>query len=109
MKARKMIATIGVGAATMAMSLGAQVAPVNQTNQTTVQQEVKATPREEKVRQMHTKHNVGGSGLDLVTHWPNVGLSPKEYGIRYGDGKSRKGKANKLHLKHGYKIKRRAT
>src|SRR5690606_1674743 len=109
MKARKMIAAIGVGAATIAMSLGAQTAPVSQANQTTVQQEVKATPREEKVRQKHTKHNVGGSGLDLVTHWPNFGLSPKEYGMRYGDGKSRKGKTNKLHVKHSYKVKRRAA
>lgn len=109
MKARRLVSTIVVAAAAIAMSLNAQANAPAQANHTTIQQEVKATPREEKVVKKTVQSNVGGSGLDLHTHFPDYGLSPKEYGMRYGNGKSRKGKTNKLHVKHSYKVKRRAA
>lgn len=110
MKARKIIGAIGVAAATLATIAGPQATATTQANQTTIQQDVKATQRERRVISKKVVHNVGGSGLDLVTDYPKgSGLSPKEYGMRYGDGKSRKGKVNKLHLKHGYKVKRRSA
>ncbi len=42
-------------------------------------------------------------GLDLVTHGM-PGLSPKEYGLRYGNGKSKRHKTNKIQRSHGYKV-----
>lgn len=97
MKTKRIIGAIGVAAASIAMMGNPQAATIDQ-NQATVQHEAKATQREKKVVQKHTISNVGGSGLDMVRYYPNVGLSSKEYGMRYGNGKSRKGKVNMLHV-----------
>ena len=35
--------------------------------------------------------------LPKPRYYPAPGLTPKEYGMRYGNGKSRKSKTNKLH------------
>lgn len=46
-------------------------------------------------------------GLPLVTEYYGnpCGLTPKEYGIRYANGKSRKVKTNKRHRSHQLKLK----
>lgn len=107
MRARKLASAIAIGAATVAMSANAQAATVNQ-NQTTVQHEAKAVSSERKTVSKQIKSNVGGSGLDLVTLFSKPSLSPKEYGMRYGNGKSRKNKSNRLRCSHNAKLKRRA-
>lgn len=37
------------------------------------------------------------------------GLTPKEYGIAFGNGASRKGRSNKLRYSHNAKLKRRGV
>jgi len=47
-------------------------------------------------------------GLDFNPFLFNdAGLSPKEYGLRYGTGKSRKHKSNRLRYSHNAKLNRR--
>lgn len=46
-------------------------------------------------------------GLPLTTILPDYGMSPREYGMRYGRG-NRKGKSNRLRYSHNAKMKRRA-
>lgn len=51
--------------------------------------------------------NVDG-GLDFNPFLFNdAGLSPKEYGLRFGTGASRKGKSNRLRYSHNAKLNRR--
>ncbi|MEM3318683.1 MAG: hypothetical protein QXT80_03965 [Thermoplasmatales archaeon] len=107
MKTKRVLGAIGVAAASIAMMGNPSQAYVNQ-SQATVQYEAKATQKEQKVQQKKVIHNVGGSGLDLVT-LGDSGLSPKEYGMRFGNGKSKKGKTNYLKIKHNYKVKKRMS
>ena len=57
------------------------------------------------------KHNsiMSFGGLPLVSeyfhHHPS--MTPKQYGMLYGNGKSRKDKINRKHRAHFYKIKSR--
>lgn len=106
MKAKKIIGAIRVAAASIAMMGNPQAATIDQ-NQSTVQHETKATTRDNKVQSKKVIRNVGGSGLDLVTVIDRgSGLPPKEYGIRYGNGKSRIGKMNMLHVSRKAKFKK---
>lgn len=88
-----------------AMLLGAMMActPAKTTNST--QSDIKAA-RIEHYRKKQLVHVRQSGGMDLVTVLPNTGLTPKEYGIRYGNGKSRKSKTNYLRLSRRYKIRR---
>jgi hypothetical protein len=53
--------------------------------------------------------NIDG-GLDFNKFLFNdAGLSPKEYGLRFGSGASRKNKSNRLRFTHNAKVKRRAA
>ncbi|MBB2148817.1 hypothetical protein [Pedobacter gandavensis] len=70
----------------------------------TVQNEIKAKPA--KHTQTYTIHNTVG-GIPLTTFLPDYGMSPKEYGMRFGHG-NRKGKSNRLRYSHNAKMKRRA-
>lgn len=45
-------------------------------------------------------------GLPVTTILPDYGMSPKEYGMRYGRG-NRNGKSNRLRYSHNAKMKRR--
>ena len=105
MKAKKVFGAIATGIATAAMVANPQPAQVKQSNEITVTQQQKATRSEVKVTKQITRHNVAGSGLDLVTRGA-FGMTPKEYGIRYGHG-NRKGKTNFLRLSHSHKVARR--
>lgn len=44
-------------------------------------------------------------GIPLTHHIPAFGMSPKEYGIRYGNGGSKR--SNRLRYSHNAKLKRR--
>lgn len=49
---------------------------------------------------------IGGLDLPPALYKP-FGLTPKEYGLRFGTGASRKGKSNRLRLAANAKLKRR--
>lgn len=104
---RKRIASIAaVSAAAIAMALNPQAGTVKQSNEVTTSQEQKQTATKETVAKKVTRHNVNGSGLDLVRTGGDYGMSPKEYGIRFGRG-NRAGKKNMLMVSHSYKVKKR--
>lgn len=44
-------------------------------------------------------------GIPFASVFPNYGMSPKEYGMRYGNGGSKK--INRLRCAHNAKVKRR--
>lgn len=68
--------------------------------------ELKATKEERKSKEA-IKINAYG-GLDFNPFLFNdAGLSPKEYGLRFGTGKSRKNKSNRLRYSHNSKLNRR--
>lgn len=107
MKTKKVAAAIATTIATAAMVVNPQPAQVKQSNEITVTQQQKATRAETKVTTQIARHNVNGSGLDLITRGA-FGMTPKEYGIRYGHG-NRKGKTNRLRLAHNKKVKNRIS
>jgi len=79
------------------------VQPLTQTN--TTQEETKSTPAKHSSRRQTIENTIGG--IPLISHIPNYGMSPKEYGIRHGNGSSRKNKSNRLRYSHDAKLKRR--
>ncbi|WP_148233500.1 hypothetical protein [Pseudopedobacter saltans] len=101
---KKSLKRIGVVASAIAATLLAT--PKTQATTTHQVQEQKAARLDNRTKKtVHVENH--RSGLDLVTHYPKVGLSPKEYGMRFGNGKSRKGKTNFKRLSHQYKVRRR--
>jgi hypothetical protein len=113
MKAKK----IGVIASAMAIGMAgmlgtAQVSQstvVNQQQQTRnlPTQEIKSTAPRKSVSRKSIIAQAGG--LDVVLEGGVFGLTPKQYGMRFGNGKSRLGKVNKLRLSHNAKLKRRKS
>ncbi|RZJ91878.1 MAG: hypothetical protein EOO20_03820 [Chryseobacterium sp.] len=70
--------------------------------------ELKAT-RETRKSKEAINVNIDG-GLDFNKFLFNdSGLSPKEYGLRFGTGESRKNKSNRLRFTHNAKLRRRAA
>lgn len=69
--------------------------------------EIKATPVNRRKTKMNIVNEVGG--VPLESYMPNYGMSPKEYGIRYGNGNSRRPKHNRLRYSHNAKLKRRLS
>lgn len=63
----------------------------------------KATGAKHTTRAERKVHSVGG--LDLI-QTGEYGMSPKEYGIRYGHG-NKASRGNRLRLSHNAKLKRR--
>lgn len=95
----------GIGALAIASMLGGAQASQPLVAQTTNATEIKATTK----RKMNVKHKVVKEdigGLDLMGYG-DYGLSPKEYGLRFGTGKSRENKSNRLRYSHNAKLKRR--
>ncbi|MFD2962777.1 MULTISPECIES: hypothetical protein [Olivibacter] len=103
---RRMLSTIGVGVGALAMALAANsLSYVNNAPQTV--KEVKATLSETKKARTKVVNQIGG--IPLESYVPNYGMSPKEYGIRFGNGRSRKGKLNLNKLSHNCKVKSRMS
>jgi len=92
-----MMALAGVMGSAQAMQ------PLAQAAQST-QKEMKSTAAKYVARSERKVHSAGG--LDLVQRG-EYGMSPKEYGLRYGNGASKKHKSNRLRLGHSAKIGRR--
>lgn len=76
-------------------------------NAVTINSNSKATTvRKEKKGAI--KINPMTGGLDMTPMWAlNPGLSPKEYGMRYGNGGSKR--SNRLRYSHNAKLKRRTN
>lgn len=56
-------------------------------------------------KKQHHVRFVGGLPLVTEVVRSSFGMTPKEYGIRYGNGACRKCKSNKKHRSHLHKIK----
>lgn len=105
---KKKIASIAaVSAAALAMSLNPQAGIVKQVNEIKTSHEQKQTATKETVSKKVTRHNVNGSGLDMVRIGGDYGMSPKEYGIRFGNGRSKKSKVNFAKISAQKKVSRR--
>lgn len=85
----------------LATALAPQVAPAQ--NNTVIERQA---VNDMKPTKKHSITNHIG-GLPLVTEYYGnpPGLTPKQYGILYGNGKSRKQKINKKHRSHLAKLK----
>jgi hypothetical protein len=68
------------------------------------QEEMKAIGAKHTKKYKITEETIGG--IPLVSYLPDYGMSPKEYGMKYGHG-NRKGKSNRLRFSHNAKLKRR--
>jgi len=82
-----------------------QIAQASQPKANTVQYE--ATPKEAK--QAKPTNNPYGGPLGNLLSFSIPGLTPKEYGIRFGTGKSRNKKSNRLRYSANAKIRRRLS
>ncbi|MDP3561715.1 MAG: hypothetical protein Q8R83_06030 [Legionellaceae bacterium] len=95
----------------MAGSLGsAQVAQTSQANpmqssRGASMQEMKATTPTKSTRHRSVVAQAGG--LDVIREGGVFGLTPMQYGMRFGNGKSRKGKTNMLRVSKNAKLRKR--
>jgi hypothetical protein len=81
------------------------IQPIATQNAKIQNQEIKSTKTGAIRETNKVIRNVGS--IPIVTYFPNFGLSPKEYGMIFGNGKSRKGKVNYARMSHNAKLKRR--
>lgn len=88
----------GLSGGTIASAASAPTPYVNHS------QEMKATAPTLKNKKSRIVNEVGG--IPLVGHYPDYGMSPKEYGIRFGHG-NKQSRSNRLRLSHNAKLKRR--
>lgn len=67
--------------------------------------EIKATRETKHEAKKIEINNYGGLDFPPI-YFPEPGMSPKEYGMRYGHGNA-KGKSNRLRLSHNAKLRRK--
>lgn len=68
---------------------------------------IKADPKSTKRKTTGVVNTIGG--IPITHLFPNYGMSPKEYGQRYGTGKNRKHKSNRQRYAHNSKVSARNT
>ncbi len=86
------------------------VAQATQQQATGNSQEIRGVERAvTRKRQNIAINNTGGLDFPPMLLSGLGGLSPREYGLRYGNGASRKHKSNKLRYMHNAKLKLRCT
>lgn len=68
--------------------------------------EMKGVSQNRRTKERININNTGGLDFKPLTV-SDFGMSPKEYGLRFGNGKSRVGKSNRLAYTHKAKLKRR--
>ena len=90
----------GIGTAQVSQSTVAS--PISQNQRSS---EMKATAPTKSISRRSVIAQAGG--LDVIYEGGNHGLSPMQYGMQYGNGKSRKIKHNRLRYSHNAKLKRR--
>ncbi len=102
---KRSIGMMGLALA-MAGALGAAPAqPVSQAPGTTQStQDMKATPPKQREKKTKFVREVGGIPLMQTGVF---GLTPREYGLRFGNGASRKSKSNYLRMAHNSKVTKR--
>ena len=88
------------GLAGTGMTNSAAISRINTVN------EVKATEPHQRTFKRDIKISPIG-GLDGLLSPNDFGLSPKEYGLRFGNGKSRKHRCNRLKFHQEAKLKKR--
>jgi hypothetical protein len=97
---------MGLIAGALALAgLGAS-AQVTQTLATKTGNEIQATAKTREAKKKFGINNLTG-GLDMPRHYGMFGMTPKEYGIRFGTGKSKKWKSNRNRYAHNAKVSRR--
>lgn len=85
----------GVGLASAALMLAGNPSPT-QTNQSATQNhEIRGITPERRSSRHRIQNTIGGIPLEYY-YASEPGLSPKEYGIRYGNGRCRKKVKNKI-------------
>lgn len=109
MKKSNKFAIVGAGFALAVAALAGSTSPQTVFANKDVKVEQQKEQRNALAMQTKATHrivreNVGG--LDLVQSG-DYGMSPKEYGLRFGNGKSKNGKANFNRMSHNAKLKRR--
>jgi hypothetical protein len=82
---------------------GSQAMPPTTTHHS-AQEETKAVGANHTRKARTIEETIGG--IPRVTYYPDYGMSPKEYGMKYGHG-NKKGKSNRLRFSHNAKLKRR--
>ena len=106
----KRIGLLGLGLS-MLMAGGIGTAQVSQAGNSPLTQnqrssgEMKATAPTKSTR--HKSVIAQAGNLDIIYEGGVFGLTPMQYGTKYGNGKSKKGKTNFLRLSHNAKIKRK--
>lgn len=104
---RNFMKSIVMGATTMAGLTGAgQVASAKLADTKATAVKYEATNEKKKAGKQKITVNPLTGGLDMPAHTPGVfGLTPKEYGQRFGNGGSKR--SNRLRYSHNAKLKRR--
>lgn len=113
MKKRK---GIGFLAAAMALAMAGSIGTtqsmenVNPKTAGGTEQNAKSTPAGERKKRSYHKEYMGSSGgIPMLNHFTNYMMSPMEYGMRFGNGGSKKYKSNRLRYSHNAKVKRRTS
>jgi hypothetical protein len=106
MKKRNRLGIIGMSLMALAtVAIPASLAKVNTpVEQSQSTQNQKATQPIKEGRKYNTIHSIGG--MSMVANGTNYGMSPKDYGERFGHG-NKSGHLNMLRVKHNSKLKRR--
>lgn len=97
---------LAIAAAFIAGSLGsAQATQPVLTQDTRTATEIKSTPAQQTKKKVSHVKIVGG--LDLVHEsYHSYGMSPMEYGMKYGHGNKKK-HTNTLRISHNHKVAKR--
>lgn len=105
--------TIGMLGAGIALSLAAAMGAGQIGGATTVpvqteqgKSDFKATPPKQREKKTKIVNEIGGIPLMQTGEF---GLTPREYGMRFGTGASRKGKNNFQRMAHNAKVGRRTN
>jgi hypothetical protein len=102
MNTRKIAIAMCLGLAGMTGAAQAMQSLAHTTHVT--QEEMKAVGAKHTKKSRTIEETFGG--LPLVSFMPDYGMSPKEYGMKYGHG-NKKGRSNRLRFSHNAKLKRR--
>lgn len=108
---KRAIGVIGLGiASAMLATTPAPVISAQNAEQSSNQQnhhqnnEVRGITPKRTTSKYQVRNSIGGIPLESYS-LGIPGLTPKEYGIRFGNGKSRKGKTNMLHVSRKAKMR----
>lgn len=98
---KKLFTTLLIGAG-LATALAPKVAQASQTG--IVERQI-INDIQKPTKKRSVTNFIGGLPLVTEYQYTNFGLTPKEYGLRFGNGNSRKKKTNKKHRSHLFKFK----